>query len=77
MGFFMAIRGPDAPSAGNAGIIGGLAEVFNPAARHSAQAAQYDRHVGRRTLAAGGQPLNFADNTITLSVTSQKPTEQS
>lgn len=73
MGFFMRIRGEDAPSAGHAGLIGGLAEIFSPSKAHTNEQMQYDKQVGRREQTNSGKPLDFGSNKIDIVV--KKPDE--
>lgn len=70
----MRIRGEGAPSAGNAGLVDALSEIFSPSKKHSTEQQQYDSRVGRREQTSSGRPLNFADNTIDIVVA--KPPEE-
>lgn len=71
VGFFMNLRGEDAPSAGHAGLIDALAEVFSPSKSHTTEQQQYDESVGRRPTTDSGRPLDFQDNKIHIVVKKQ------
>ncbi len=69
MGFFMRIRGEGAPSAGNAGLVDALSEIFSPSKKHTTEQQQYDARVGRREQTTSGSPLDFTSNKIDIVVT--------
>lgn len=71
MGFFMRIRGEGAPSAGNAGLVDALSEIFSPSKKHVTEQQQYDERVGRREQTSSGRPLDFGNNKIDIVVTTQ------
>lgn len=73
MGFFMRIRGEGAPSAGNAGLVDALAEIFSPSKQHTAEQQQYDSRVGRREQTNSGRPLDFNSNKIDIVVDKPVP----
>ncbi len=73
MGFFMRIRGEGAPSAGNAGLLGGLAEIFSPSKQHMNEQQQYDERVGRRVQTSSGKPLDFNSNNINIVIKKTRP----
>lgn len=64
----MKIQGEDGASAGHAGLIDALHDVFAPGKEHMKEQKQYDERVGRKVTTNSGKPLDFGENSIDLVV---------
>lgn len=70
----MKIQGEDAASAGHAGMLDIMNDIFAPGKEHTTEQKQYDERVGRRVTTDSGEPLDFGDNRINIVVRpSQNP----
>lgn len=64
----MKIQGEDGASAGHAGLIDMMNDIFAPGKEHTTEQKQYDERVGRRPVGNSGEPLDFNGNSISLVV---------
>ena len=72
----MKIQGEDGASAGHAGLMDMMNDIFAPGKEHTTEQKQYDERVGRRPVGNSGGPLDFNGNSIALVVPPEGAPEQ-
>jgi hypothetical protein len=67
----MKMQGEDGASAGHAGLIDMMNDIFAPGKEYTKEQKQYDERVGRKATTNSGKPLDFGENKINIVVSEQ------